>query len=66
MEKISIEKMIKIMHSKNTQNWIEKFITNHYGDSNLSDELSTTFWACFCLSTSSKGTIGIEVFCETF
>jgi hypothetical protein len=38
IENLTIDKMIEIMHSKETQNFIEKFISNHYGDSNLTEE----------------------------
>ena len=38
MENLSIEKMIEIMHSSDIQNWIEKFLSEHFGDSNLTEE----------------------------
>jgi DNA ligase (NAD+) len=37
-ETLSIERMIEIMNSPETKNWIDKFILNHYGDINLNDE----------------------------
>lgn len=38
IENLSIDKMIEIMHKPETQNWVHKFISNHYGDSNLTEE----------------------------
>lgn len=38
IETLTLDKMIEIMHSKDTKNWIEKFISNHYGDSDLTKE----------------------------
>lgn len=38
IEKLSINDMIEIMHNQETQTWIKKFIHNHYGDNNLSEE----------------------------
>lgn len=37
-ENLNIDKMIEIMHSKEIQNWIEKFIFNHHGDINLNED----------------------------
>jgi DNA ligase (NAD+) len=35
---LSIDKMIEIMHDNETQDFIEKFISNHYGDSDLTKD----------------------------
>lgn len=38
IENLSIEKMIEVMHSSETQNWINRFISNHHGDINLTED----------------------------
>ena len=38
IENLTLDRMIEIMRSKETKNWIERFISNHYGDSDLTEE----------------------------